>query len=78
MTETPRPSLITNPAGDRAFRAAADAALESVQSIAEVQELLRRRYPRAVVRARELSGERAVVWYVYREGHWVTRDAHEE
>ncbi|MEA2633124.1 MAG: hypothetical protein QOE66_3343 [Chloroflexota bacterium] len=73
MTETQRPSLVTNPADDVAFRDAADAALEEGQSVAELQEILRHRYPRAVVRARDLAGERSVVWYVYRDGKWVAR-----
>jgi len=78
MTETKPPSLVTNPASDHAFRAAADAALETSQSIGDFQRILREGYPRTVVRARELSGEQAVVWYVYREGHWVTGTAREE
>jgi hypothetical protein len=74
MTETQRPNLVTNPADDVAFRDDANAALEEGQSVAELEGLLRRAYPRAVVRARELDGERPVVWYVYRVGHWVARD----
>jgi hypothetical protein len=70
MTEI-RPNLITNPADDRAFREAAEDALLEGQSVHELQQLLRREYPRAVVRARDLAGERPVVWYVYRDGHWV-------
>ena len=73
MTETQRPNLVTNPADDAAFRDAAEAALEEGQSVQDLQAILRRAYPRAVVRARDLAGERPVVWYVYREGHWVAR-----
>ena len=73
MTETQRPTLVTNPAGDAAFRDDAEAALQEGQSAAELQQILRRDYPRAVVRARDLAGERQVVWYVYRDGHWVSR-----
>jgi len=73
MTETQRPTLVTNPADDVAFRDAAEAALQEGQSVAELQEILRRTYPRAVVRARDLAGERSVVWYVYRDGQWVAR-----
>lgn len=73
MTETQRPSLITNPADDVAFHDDADAALQEGQSVEELQTILRRAYPRAVVRSRDLAGERPVVWYVYREGHWVAR-----
>ena len=73
MTETQRPTLVTNPADDVAFRDAAEATLHEGQSVAELQEILRRAYPRTVVRARDLDGERPVVWYVYRDGHWVAR-----
>jgi hypothetical protein len=66
--------LVTNPAGDARFMAAAEAALREGQSVGEFQQLLRREYPRAVVRARDLAGERRLVWYVYREGHWVAGD----
>lgn len=72
MTEI-RPHLVTNPAGDRDFQDAAEAALFDGQSVAELQRILRRAYPRAVVRARDLTGEQPGVWYVYREGHWVAR-----
>jgi hypothetical protein len=77
MTETQRPTLVTNPADDVAFRDAAESALQEGQSPSELQGLLRRDYPRAVVRARDLAGERAVAWYVYREGRWVSRDRDE-
>jgi predicted ATP-binding protein involved in virulence len=70
MTET-QPNLVTNPADDRAFRDAAEAALLDGQSVEELQRILRHEYPRVVVRARDLTGERPIVWYVYREGHWV-------
>ena len=70
MTET-LPNLITNPADDRAFRETAEDALREGQSVNDLQQTLRRDYPRCVVRARDLSGERPVVWYVYRDGHWV-------
>jgi hypothetical protein len=73
MTETQRPSLITNPADDLAFRDDAEAALREGRSIEDLQTILRRDYPRAVVRSRDLAGERPVMWYVYREGHWVPR-----
>jgi hypothetical protein len=78
MTETQRPALVTNPADDVAFRDDAEAALEEGQSPAELQRILRARYPRVVVRQRDLAGERAVVWYVYREGHWVARHDRDE
>jgi hypothetical protein len=71
MTDAKRPALITNPVDDVAFRDHAEAALREGQSPAELQDVLRRSYPRAVVRPRDLAGERSIVWYVYRDGHWV-------
>ena len=71
MTETQRPVLVINPADDVAFRNHAEAALEEGPSVAALQKILRRSYPRALVRARDLAGEPRVVWYVYRDGHWV-------
>jgi hypothetical protein len=73
MTETQRPTLVTNPADDGAFHDAAEAALQEGQSVTDLQGILRGAYPLAVVRARDLAGERPVVWYVYRDGHWVAR-----
>jgi hypothetical protein len=78
MTETRRPTLITNPANDVAFRDHAESALREGQSVAELQQILRGDYPRAIVRARDLAGERSVVWYVYRDGHWLTADGEEQ
>ena len=74
MTETKRPILVTNPAFDIAFRDRAEAALQEGQSVHELQQILRGDYPRTVVRARDLAGERQLVWYVYRDGHWVAGD----
>jgi len=73
MTETQRPVLVINPADDNSFRNDAEVSLEEGRSAPELQAILRRKYPRAVVRARDLAGERRVVWYVYRDGHWVAR-----
>jgi hypothetical protein len=78
MTETPRPALVINPAGDVAFRDHAEAALQEGRSARELQQILRRDYPRTVVRARDLAGERQVVWYVYRDGHWIAGDDGEQ
>ena len=70
MRQTPRPTLVINPTDDPAFAAAAEAALDDGQTTDQLQAILRRDYPRAVVRARDLAGD-PFVWYVYREGHWV-------
>ena len=37
----------------------------------KLQDCLRQRWPLALVRPRELAGEQAQIWYVYRDGHWV-------
>jgi hypothetical protein len=68
-----RPTLVANPVTDRIFRAFAEQQLDDgVSSTAEFQARLRVRYPRAVVHARELTGEPTVIWYVYRDGRWTT------
>ena len=67
-----KPTIVMNPADDSDFAEAVEQALvEDVSNARAVQERLRRGYPKAVVRPRELSEERGVVWYVYRDGHWV-------
>ena len=66
------PVLIINPASDATFAADAHARLEAgATTPMRLQRSLREAYPRAVVRARELSSEPSEVWYVYREGTWV-------
>jgi uncharacterized protein YbjT (DUF2867 family) len=70
MTQARPPTLVTNPADDLAFAAAAASAMVDARTPAELQAALRRDYPRAVVRDRDLVGD-PLVWYVYREGHWV-------
>ena len=71
-----QPVIVANPAGDTEFRAFIDASLPAAAGRAEdLQALLRRRYPQALVRPRELAAERTVVWYVYRDGHWIRSEA---
>jgi hypothetical protein len=71
-----QPVIVANPAGDAEFRAFIESSLLAAAGRAEVLEaLLRRRYPQALVRPRELAAERTVVWYVYRDGHWIRSDA---
>jgi hypothetical protein len=72
--ESARPTLIVNPVADQEFSGFANAQLDAVQTAAQLEALLRVRYPEAVVHARELSGERILVWYVYREGRWLRSD----
>jgi len=72
-----QPFLVVNPATDRAFREFAEQAARSLERAgpADLERTLRARYPRAVARARDLHGEALRVWYVYREGHWVSPGA---
>lgn len=63
-------TLIVNPSSDASFVEAVEAVYRNAATIAELESLLRVRYPRATVRARQLSGETAQVWYVYRDGSW--------
>jgi hypothetical protein len=66
------PIVIANPVRDRLFRKAVDEyLLTGGRRADELEAVLRVRYPHAVVRPRELDGERSVVWYAYREGHWI-------
>ena len=68
----PRPTLVLNPADDDEFRASAERMIEDgIGAPADLQEQLRRRWPAALVRPRELAGEHGEIWYVYRDGHWV-------
>lgn len=66
-------TLVVNPRGDTPFVALAERlAADDVRTPEDLQERLRREYPDAVVRARELDGESFTIWYVYRDGHWVS------
>jgi len=66
-------TLVVNPRDDTPFVALAERVVaEGVRSPSELQHRLRQEYPDAVVRARELDGEAFTIWYVYRDGHWVT------
>jgi hypothetical protein len=66
-------TLVVNPRDDTPFVALAERLVaDGVRSPGELQSLLRREYPDAVVRARELDGEAFTIWYVYRDGHWVS------
>jgi hypothetical protein len=66
-----RPMLIASPRDDEVFQDLAEAMVAAgANTPTALQEALRSRYPKAVVRARDLSGERGVIWYVYRDGRW--------
>jgi hypothetical protein len=71
----PLPTLVLNPADDEEFRSAANHLVESgFVEPTVLQDRLRARWPGAIVRQRELAGERFQIWYVYRDGHWVRPD----
>jgi hypothetical protein len=68
----PAPTLVLNPPDDEAFRAVALGLVEDDRITPDgLETALRQRYPAAIVRRRELAGERTDVWYVYRDGRWV-------
>jgi hypothetical protein len=69
---TPDPTLVLNPSDDETFRRSAERLVEEgIASPRILQDALRRRWPSALVRPRELAGERLTIWYVYRDGHWI-------
>lgn len=70
------PALFVNPPDDPSFATAARTALAAGARTPEMlQFALRTDYPLAVVRRRDISAELLVVWYVYRDGHWIPRRA---
>ena len=63
--------LIASPRDDEEFRALAETLVAAgANTPSALQAGLRSRYPDAVARARDLSGERGIIWYVYRDGRW--------
>ncbi len=66
------PALFLNPADDLAFVGEVERLVDGgAAEASELERRLRNSYPDAVVRPRDLSNEPFVVWYVYRDGHWV-------
>jgi hypothetical protein len=63
-------SLVLNPGTDERFVSLACGMAAAARAPHELQRRLRDAYPGAVVRRRELSGERLDTWYVYRDGSW--------
>jgi hypothetical protein len=73
------PILVVNPPNDDVFGAFAQVLVDhGASSIGELERRLRPIYSKAVVHARELSSEPFVIWYVYRDGHWVGARAEAE
>jgi len=64
-------TFVINPRSDEEFVARVQADGPACASAEALQATLRSDYPKAVVRPRQLEGEREEVWYVYREGTWV-------
>ena len=68
-------TVIRNPANDDEFAKAIEELLaDGVARPDDAQVRLRERWPRAVVRPRELASEMTRVWYAYREGRWIPAD----
>src|SRR4051794_3910955 len=67
----PRPTILTIPSTDTAFRTQVERLLERVSPDRPdtFETRLRGLFPRAVVRARDIAGE-PQAWYVYRDGGW--------
>ena len=70
VTPMARPLLVVNPRSDAAFVALAEQLGADAENTVTLEAQLRERYPRVVVRERDLHGE-APTWYVYREGRWI-------
>jgi PAS domain-containing protein len=63
--------VLTIPSSDTAFRAQVERLIadEAPATPEELEERLRRLFPRALVRRRDITGE-SPTWYVYRDGGW--------
>jgi hypothetical protein len=67
-----KPILVINPAEDAVFAAFSHVLVDhGADEIGQLQRRLRTVYPAAVVHMRELASEPFLIWYVYRDGHWV-------
>jgi hypothetical protein len=72
MGQRGNPTLVVNPADDGLFASFAQVLVDhGAISTEELERRLRTVYPFAAVHARQLSAEVGVVWYVYRDGHWI-------
>ena len=66
------PTLVLNPRNDIDFVTLAEAIIaEGIDSPVVFEGRLRQAYPNVVVHVRELTGEAFIIWYVYRDGHWI-------
>jgi hypothetical protein len=62
--------LTINPKTDAEFVVLARRLAHEAADRADFERRLRDRYPAAVVRSRDLSGELGSTFYVYRDGFW--------
>jgi hypothetical protein len=74
MTMVELPHATTIPSADAAFRKHVDRIRAEAATPAELEARLRRIFPRVIVRERKLTGE-PPVWYVYRDGGWLSSEA---
>jgi hypothetical protein len=65
------PTLFINPRTDAAFVDLVEREAITATSPADLRARLSKSYPKVVIRQRALEGERADIWYVYRDGRWV-------
>jgi hypothetical protein len=63
--------LFINPRTDAAFAELVEREAAAATSAEDLRVRLSASYPRILVRQRALEGERAEIWYVYRDGRWV-------
>ena len=72
LGEAMRPTLVVNPADDGVFAAFSQIIVDhGALTIDELERGLRSVYPQAAVHERQLAAEPILIWYVYRDGHWV-------
>jgi hypothetical protein len=63
---------VVNPVEDAVFAGFAEMLVDhGARSVEELERRLRTSYPKAAVHARELADEAILIFYVYRDGHWV-------
>jgi hypothetical protein len=73
-----QPVLFANPRTDEDFVSFVNGCASRASSAIELQEVLRGRFPKATVRERLLDAEPVRVWYVYRDGRWVSGERGDE
>ena len=70
------PIVVTIPSSDASFQAAVEAALQALAGATDrpsprgLEAAVRRVYPQALVRPREITAETLQVWHAYRDGRY--------